>query len=88
VPLPGFLVDELARTVVNRPKDELAFPSPQGAVLRNRKPRPASFDEAARAIGEPRLTPHELRHTAASLAIKAGPTSRPCSGCSGTPPRP
>jgi hypothetical protein len=29
-------------------------------------------DEAARAIGEPGLAPHELRHTAASLAIKAG----------------
>jgi hypothetical protein len=29
-------------------------------------------DEAARAIGEPGLTPHELQHTAASLAIKAG----------------
>ena len=72
VPLPRFLVDELARTVVNRPADELAFPSPQGAVLRNRNARSARFDAAARAIGEPGLTPHELRHTAASLAIKAG----------------
>jgi integrase len=72
VPLPRFLVDELARTVVTRPGDELAFPSPQGAVLRNRNARSAWFDAAARAIGEPGLTPHELRHTAASLAIKAG----------------
>ena len=72
VPLPRFLVDELARTVVTRPADELAFPSPQGAVLRNRNARSAWFDAAARDIGEPGLTPHELRHTAASLAIKAG----------------
>ncbi|MCU1671780.1 MAG: xerC [Blastococcus sp.] len=72
VPLPRFLADELARTVVNRPPDELAFPSPQGAVLRNRNARAAWFDAAARAVGEPGLTPHELRHTAASLAIKAG----------------
>ena len=72
VPLPRFLVDELARTVVTRPADELAFPSPKGAVLRNRNARSAWFDAAARAIGEPGLTPHELRHTAASLAIKAG----------------
>ncbi len=72
MPLPRFLVDELARTVVTRPADELAFPSPQGAVLRNRNARSAWFDAAARAIGEPGLTPHELRHTAASLAIKAG----------------
>jgi integrase len=72
VPLPRFLVDDLARTVVPRPANELAFPSPQGAVLRNRNARSAWFDAAARAIGEPGLTPHELRHTAASLAIKAG----------------
>jgi integrase len=72
VPLPRFLVDELTRTVVNRPPDQLAFPPPQGAVLRNRNARAAWFDAAARAIGEPGLTPHELRHTAASLAIKAG----------------
>ncbi len=62
----------LDQTVVTRPADELAFPSPQGAVLRNRNARSAWFDAAARAIGEPGLTPHELRHTAASLAIKAG----------------
>ena len=55
VPLPRFLVDELARTVVTRPADELAFPSPQGAVLRNRNARSAWFDAAARAIGEPGL---------------------------------
>jgi len=72
VPLPRFLVDELARTVVNRPGDALAFPSPQGAVLRNRNARASWFDEAARAAGLPGLTPHELRHTAASLAVHAG----------------
>ena len=72
VPLPRFLVDELARTVVIRPRDELAFPSPLGAVLRNRNARAAWFDAAAREIGIPGLTPHELRHTAASLAISAG----------------
>ncbi len=72
MPLPRFLVDELARTVVTRPADELAFPSPQSAVLRNRNARSAWFDAAARAIGEPGLTPHELRHTAASLAIEVG----------------
>ena len=72
VPLPKFLVDELAATVVNRPGEELAFPSPQGAVLRNRNARAGWFDEAARAAGLAGLTPHELRHTAASLAVSAG----------------
>ena len=31
----------------------------------------------------PRLTPHDLRHNAASGSARA-PTGRPCSGCSGT----
>jgi len=30
------------------------------------------FDEAAEMIGQDGLTPHEMRHTAASLAISAG----------------
>jgi integrase len=64
VPLPRLLVDELARTVVNRPGDELAFPSPQGAVLRNRNARAGWFDDAACRAGLAGLTPHELRHTA------------------------
>ncbi len=41
-------------------------------MLRNRNARSAWSDAAARAIGEPGLTPHELRHTAASLAIEVG----------------
>jgi integrase len=30
------------------------------------------FDKAVRASGVPRTTPHDLRHTAASLAVSAG----------------
>lgn len=41
-------------------------------MLRNRNARRSWFDTAAAAIGEPGLTPHELRHTAASLAVSAG----------------
>ncbi len=40
-------------------------------MLRNRNAGAACFDRAARAIGVPGLTPHELRHTAASLAVSA-----------------
>lgn len=32
----------------------------------------------------PRLTPHDLRHTAASLAITSGANVKPCNGCLGT----
>jgi integrase len=34
--------------------------------------RRAAYDHAAEVIGMPGLHPHELRHTAASLAIAAG----------------
>src|SRR5580765_6026055 len=39
----------------------------QAAVFRR-----SGFDQAARAIGLPGLHPHQLRHTAASLAIASG----------------
>ena len=43
-----------------------------GGALRATVFRPAAFDEAAASIGLAGLNPHELRHTAASLAIAAG----------------
>lgn len=44
----------------------------------DREPVPPEF---------PRITPHDLRHTAASLAISAGATSRRCRRCSDTSPQ-
>ena len=52
--------------------DDLVFTSPDGHVLRNTNFRHRVFDPAARQAGLPGLTPHELRHTAASLAVAAG----------------
>lgn len=40
-------------------------------VLRNRNFARRTFAPAAKAIGEPELASHGLRHTAASLAIAA-----------------
>ena len=48
------------------------FCSPAGGVLRVGNFRRRCFDRAARAVGLDGLTPHELRHTAASLAIASG----------------
>jgi hypothetical protein len=39
--------------------------------LRKRNFRARVFDPAAAAIGVPQLTPHDLLHTAASLAVRA-----------------
>jgi integrase len=72
VPIPRFLVDELAGHLAGRGRNELVFAAPEGSVLRNRNARRSWFDAAAAAIDEPGLTPQELRHTAASLAVSAG----------------
>jgi integrase len=67
VPLPRFLVDELARHVEGKSPDDLVFSGPTGAPLRRRH-----WDDAVKAAGLDGLTPHDLRHTAASLAVAAG----------------
>ncbi len=48
------------------------FISPSGGVLWLRNFRRRVFDPAACSAGLDGLTPHELRHTAASLAVSAG----------------
>ena len=72
VPIPRFLVDDLARHVAGKEPDDLVFAGIRSGkplrVVAFRKPLP----RAAEAIGMPDLHPHELRHTAASLAIASG----------------
>ncbi|WP_121400291.1 site-specific integrase [Micromonospora sp. M71_S20] len=72
VPLPRFLVEPIAAQITGRSGDELVFTSPAGEVLRNNNFRRRVFDRAAESIGLAGLTPHELRHTAASLAVAEG----------------
>ena len=72
VPLPRFLADQVAQLCVGRAPDDLLLEGQRGGVLRNRNFSRRTFVPAAVSIGEPHLTPHGLRHTAASLAIAAG----------------
>lgn len=72
VPIPAFLAADLAELIAGKRPDDLLFTAPGGGVLRNRNARRAWFDQAAVAAGVPGLTPHELRHSAASLAVSAG----------------
>jgi integrase len=72
VPVPEFLADMLVKHVETKSSDELLFTAARGGVLLNRSARRSWFDSAAARIGVPGLTPHELRHTAASLAVSAG----------------
>ncbi len=72
VPLPRFLVDDLAAHVACKVADNLVFTTSRGAVLRNLNWRRDCFDRAAASAGLAGLVPHELRHTAASRAVSAG----------------
>ena len=73
VPIPRFLIDQLAEHVSGRTADDLVFSGVRGGgAMRTHVFRRAAFDRAADVIGVPGLHPHELRHTAASLAIAAG----------------
>jgi integrase len=72
VPLPRFLVDEIAAYVEGKGHDELVFTTSTGTPLRNTNFRRRHWDKAVEAAGLDGLTPHDLRHTAASLAVAAG----------------
>lgn len=72
VSLPRFVVDELARHVEGRGADDPLFIGGRGAVMRSQTFQRAALTEAAERLGVPGFHPHELRHTATSLAIASG----------------
>jgi integrase len=72
VPIPGLVADLLAEGVAGKAADDLVFTTWRGKPLRNLNFRRDVFDRAAGDAGLSGLTPHELRHTAASLAVSAG----------------
>lgn len=65
--LPRFLVDELVAVVDGKAPRELVFPASQGGFIKNEAYRQLF----AKVRPDARMTPHDLRHTAASLAIQA-----------------
>ena len=76
VPISRYLVEEIAEMLSHRkasPNDPL-FPDRKGGVIRNRNWSKRVFHPAIAILGEdfPKVTPHSLRHTAASLAITSG----------------
>src|SRR4051812_26655782 len=72
VPVSRFLVDELAAHVAGKARDELVFTGEKGGALRTQVFQRAAFDAAVETVGAAGMHPHELRHTAASLAIASG----------------
>lgn len=77
VPFPKFLSDPLATLMEDKGRADLVFTAPAGGVLRIATFRTRVFKPAVAALVEadadfPKATLHDLRHTAASLAISAG----------------
>ncbi|MTD15440.1 tyrosine-type recombinase/integrase [Nakamurella sp. YIM 132087] len=72
VPIPHFLADHLARLCEGKDRDALLFPGPSGTHMHPPRGTRGWFEGARLRAGLERLTPHDLRHTAASLAVSAG----------------
>lgn len=72
IPVPASILQELAVHIQGKEAGSPVFAAARGGWLRSRVFRRGWFDEAAGMIGQEGLTPHEMRHTAASLAISAG----------------
>lgn len=74
VPFPPFLANELKAGLAGKGRDDLVFQAPKGGVLRVSLWRPRVFNPARASLGAefPHITPHDLRHTAASLVVSGG----------------
>jgi integrase len=73
VPYPAFLATDMLAAVRGRAADDIVFADERGRPLVTPTIREHSwFDRALEAAALPNMTIHDLRHTAASLAISAG----------------
>lgn len=72
VPVPAFVLERLSTACVGKSHEDLVFSAPGGRYL----PRPKStrgwFAAAVAGADVQRITPHDLRHTCASLSVSAG----------------
>lgn len=72
VPLPALVAELLAEVVAGRSQDDLVFVNSVGRLLDNSGFRRNVFDRAVEVLGLNPFTPHNLRDSAASLAVSAG----------------
>lgn len=72
VPIIASLVPLLAKECEGKGPDDLVFSGRFGSFVRRSHNERGWFARAIRDAGVPRLTPHDLRHTTASLAVQAG----------------
>lgn len=72
VAMPPELTELLAHLCAGKRPGDLIFTAPKGGSVRYRNFRRDAFDGAAAQLDHESFTPHDLRHTAASLAVAAG----------------
>lgn len=73
VPVPAEVLERLRTRTQGKARDDLVFPTPRGKTLRSNNFKRRTYDPAVLAAGlPPGLWVHDLRHTAASLAISSG----------------
>ena len=70
--MPAFVLDELSLQCAGKAPDDLVFAGPDGTYLPRPKYDGGWFASAVRTAAVQAITPHDLRHTCASLAISAG----------------
>jgi integrase len=73
MPVPAFVLDELAVLCGGKAAGDVVFPGPDGGYLpRSKSSGGGSFAAAVRRAEVRTITPHDLWHTCASLAVSAG----------------
>lgn len=75
VPFPRFLAAQLAVQCEGKGREDLVFPGENGHHLRLARVHEDNmswFASAVKRASIPRITPHDLRHSAASFAVSAG----------------
>lgn len=73
VPFPEFLADELKPWMAGKIPSQDVFTAPDGGVLLVSNFRPRVFNKARDGLADfPTITPHDLRHTCASLVVSGG----------------
>lgn len=72
VPFPKFLRPYLEELCADKVSEDLVFVEESGAVLRRSHHKAGWFEHAVKQAGVPRVTPHDLRHSAASFAVGVG----------------
>jgi integrase len=72
VPVPAFVLNELSVQCQSKAPGDLVFPAQDGGYLPRPKSSAGWFAAAVTKAKVQKITPHDLRHTCASLAVSAG----------------